>query len=137
MLDLKGRDRALAAHVAAAIAGRRAAAPITVCARNWALLEPFEGQDGVRVVHSVGSRRQLAALRRRSRAGRLTGVSIHRRLLDAATVRDLRARTELLLSWPVDTARQASELASWGVQGLISSRYADLAGALPADPAAR
>jgi hypothetical protein len=132
MLDLKGRDVALATHVASALARRDQAAPITVCARNWALLEPLDGLAGVRLVHSVGSARQLAALRRRGTARPLAGVSIHRRLLDAATVRELRARTELLLSWPVDTAEQARQLASWGVQGLISSRYAELARVLPA-----
>ena len=130
MLDLKGRDVALAAHVASAIARRGAVAPITVCARRWELLEPLDGLAGVRVVHSVGSARELAALRRRSATRPLTGVSIHRRLLDAATVRELRRRADLVLSWPVDSVQQARQLASWGVQGLISTRYAELASAL-------
>ena len=139
MLDLKGRDARLAVRVADAIGSRKIAAPITVCARRWTLLEPLEGLNGVRVVHSVGNARQLAALRRRDE--RLAGVSIHRRLLDPPTVRELRERAELILSWPVDTAMQARQLAAWGVHGLITSRFTELAsvlrpGAAPAAVAA-
>ena len=125
MLDLKGRDHRLAGRVADAIAARRRAVPITICSQRWTLLEPMAGRDGVRVVHSVGSARQLAALRRRDRP--LAGISIHRRLLDPATVRDLRDRAELVMSWPVDTADHVHQLAGWGVQGLITSRFAELA----------
>jgi len=128
MLDLKGRDHRLPERVADALAARRQTAPITVCARRWALLEPLAGRDGVRIVHSVGSARQLAALRRRNRP--LAGISIHRQLLDPGTVQELRERAELVLSWPVDTAEQAGLLADWGVQGLITSRFAELAPAL-------
>lgn len=127
MLDLKGRDRRLPLLVRSAIADRGAARPITVCARRWKLLEPLRELDGVRVVHSVGSSRQLAALRSRFPAGRLAGISIHRRLLDPRTVDELRRRSELLMSWPVETADVAGTLADWGVQGLITSRFDELA----------
>jgi glycerophosphoryl diester phosphodiesterase len=52
----------------------------------------------------------------------LHGVSIHRKLLDAATVWDLRRRAELVLTWPVQTREQVRELVGWGVQGLITER---------------
>ncbi len=118
MLDLKGRDPRLPGRVAAALAGHDVA--VTVCSRNWRLLRGF---DGVRTVHSVGSRRQLRALRRRFAGRRLAGVSIHQRLLDAATVADLRRRAELILTWPVATAEEARRLAGWGVDGLITERF--------------
>jgi hypothetical protein len=116
MLDLKGRDTRLAHDVLAALPpGRR----VTVCSRTWRLLEPFAGLEHVRVVHSVGSPRQLRALLRRFH--RLDGVSIHERLLDPRTAAELRARAALLLSWPVTTLPRARELAALGVDGLISS----------------
>jgi glycerophosphoryl diester phosphodiesterase len=121
MLDLKGGRRL----------GERVAAltdpPVTVCSRRWRALEPFAGRPGVRVVHSVGSRRQLRALRRRFADRRLAGVSIHRRLLDRATVADLRRRAELIVSWPVASAEQARELWEWGVDGVITEHFEALA----------
>jgi hypothetical protein len=123
MLDLKGRDRRLARDVLAALDGRA----VTVCSRSWRLLDAFAGHPDVRVVHSVGSRRQLRALLRRFEGRRLGGVSIHRRLLDAATVADLRERAELIVSWPVATADEARRLWGWGVHGVITERFEALA----------
>jgi glycerophosphoryl diester phosphodiesterase len=123
MLDLKGRDRRLARDVLATLDGR----PVTVCSRSWRLLDAFAGHPEVRVVHSVGSRRQLRALLRRFEGHRLGGVSIHRRLLDAATVADLRERAELIVSWPVATAEEARRLWAWGVHGVITERFEALA----------
>lgn len=127
MLDLKGRDVRLSERVIAALADHGAAAQIVVCSQSWDLLPPFEALPGVRVVHSVGGRRQLARVRGRFPKRRLAGISIHRKLLDAATVRDLRERAAIVMSWPVETADEAHRLAGWGVDGLITSRYAELA----------
>jgi len=127
MLDLKGRDVRLSGHVAAALAEHCPGRPVTVCSQRWELLEPLADVPGVRVVHSVGNLRQLAALRRRFPGERLKGISIHRRLLDARIVDELRARSELVMSWPVDSPDQATRLAEWGVQGLITSRVDELA----------
>ena len=123
MLDLKGRDPRLARRVLAALDGR----PVSVCSRSWRVLEPFLHRPEVRVVHSVGSRRQLRALRRRFAGRRLGGVSIHRRLLDASTVAELRERAELVVSWPVATPDEARRLWDWGVHGVISERFEALA----------
>jgi glycerophosphoryl diester phosphodiesterase len=128
MLDLKGHDLRLSEGVIAALAEHRPAGVRTiVCSQSWKLLEPFESLPRVHVVHSIGSDRQLARLRGRFAARRLDGISIHRKLLDAATVRELRERAALVMSWPVVTADEAELLAGWGVQGLITSRYAELA----------
>lgn len=125
MLDLKGRDPRLSGLVLAAL--EETVAPITVCSLSWRLLEPFVGHPRVRVVHSVGSRRQLRALRRRFAGRRLDGISIHQRLLDAPTVAELRRRSDFIVSWPVTTADEAQRLWSWGVHGVITERFEALA----------
>lgn len=125
MLDLKGIDPRLPRRLAAELDGHPG--QVTVCSRNWRFLRRLRG---ARIVHSVGSRHQLRALRRRFGGRRLQGVSIHRDLLDAATVADLRRRAELVLTWPVATAEEARRLASWGVDGVISERFEALAGQL-------
>jgi len=127
MLDLKGRNPRLSRRVAAEIARHRPGGEVAVCSRSWRLLEPFRDDPGVRVVHSVGSRRQLRALRRRFAGRRLAGISIHRRLLDAATVADLRARAEMIISWPVASVDEARRLGRWGVDGVITERFEALA----------
>src|SRR3954451_21844711 len=130
MLDLKGRDPRLARRVVHELARRPPAGAVGVCSRRWRLLEPFLDHPEVRALHSVGSRRQLRALRRRFRGRRLAGISIHRRLLDPATVADLRARAELIVSWPVATVEEARRLGAWGVGGGITERSEALAEAL-------
>jgi glycerophosphoryl diester phosphodiesterase len=115
MLDLKGRNPRLAHLVLAALPeGRR----ITVCARSRRLLEPFSGHPDVRRFRSAGSRRQLHRLLRGRDA--LDGVSVHARLLDGRAVSALRERAATVLTWPVDSAARAAELAALGVHGVIS-----------------
>ncbi len=128
MLDLKGHDRRLPERVLGALATARRDGRITVCSQDWRLLEPFATRPGIRVVHSVGNPRQLARLRRRD--GALAGVSIHQRLLDAAVVEELRRRAALILSWPVESVAEARRLAGWGVHGLISRSFENLAAEL-------
>jgi len=128
MLDLKGHDPRLPEHVLAAIGTSGRDGRITVCSQDWRLLEPFAAHPEIRVVHSVGNARQLARLRQRDEV--LAGVSIHERLLDAAVVEELRRRTALVLSWPVESVAQARRLAGWGVHGLISRSFENLAAGL-------
>jgi glycerophosphoryl diester phosphodiesterase len=68
----------------------------------------------------VGSRRQLASLRRHLVDRRVDGISIHERLLDRATAADVLTMAELVMTWPVNTLERARELLSWGVRGLIT-----------------
>ena len=133
MLDLKGRDPRLPRRLIAALAEAGERGRLTVCSRNWAFLEPLASLPGVRVVHSVGSARQLAALRRRFAGRQLAGVSIHRKLLDAAVVADLRTRTDLILTWPVSDPAEARLLGEWGVDGVITERFEALAAELATD----
>ncbi|HSK15042.1 MAG TPA: hypothetical protein VK915_02640 [Gaiellaceae bacterium] len=123
LLDLKGRDRRLSQLLLLQLAPRlEAGAGVTLCARSWSLLDPFEGVPGVRRLHSVGSARQLERLRRRLAGGRVEGISIHERLLDSHTVREVREVADLVLTWPVNTVERARELLAHGVDGLISDR---------------
>lgn len=120
MLDLKGRNRRLARRVVEELRARGDEMPITVCARDWRLLEPFEDLDAVRTVCSVGSRRGLRRLLAQRRERRLGGVSIHADLLDPATVARLGEAAELVMTWPVNTPERARTLLAWGVHGLIT-----------------
>jgi hypothetical protein len=123
MLDLKGRDRRLSQRVLEALGPRTSTGlGVTICARSWPLLEPFLGFERVRVVHSVGSVRQLERLRRRVAGRRLQGITIHERLLDCRRVGELRELADLILTWPVNTVERAQELVGYGVDGLISDR---------------
>jgi len=133
MLDLKGRDPRLASEVLELLRPHLTTRRVTVCSRSWRLLEPFADVAGVAVVHSVGSRRQLRALRRRFSGASLDGVSIHERLLDLETVRELRGLARVVLTWPVKTIGRARELAAWGVDGMISEEL-ELAAALREAP---
>jgi glycerophosphoryl diester phosphodiesterase len=126
MLDLKGRDRRLAAALRDAVGHRS----VTVCSRTWPLLSGLRDLPSVRVVHSAGSRSQLRGLLRGDAGERLGGVSVHRRLLDERAVSELRRRTETVLTWPIATLGDARMLGSWGVSGVITERYAALAPAL-------
>jgi glycerophosphoryl diester phosphodiesterase len=136
MLDLKGHDPRVADGVAAAIRQAGTTGRITVCSQDWRLLARLSEERDVRLVHSIGNARALARLRARFPRGRLAGVSVHRRLLDAATVQDLRSRAGVVLSWPVETVAVAQELARLGVDGLISQAFEPITAALGAREAA-
>lgn len=119
LLDLKGRNARLAELVLGALPQDR---PVTVCARSRRLLAPFLGLDHVRVVQSIGSRRQLRALLRTVDGLVLDGISVHTRLLDEHVLAALHGRSSTVLSWPVNSVTRAQELVSLGVDGLISDR---------------
>jgi glycerophosphoryl diester phosphodiesterase len=123
MLDLKGASMQLAAAVRAAVVERPALGRVTVCARSWQLLDAFDDVASVRCVRSVGSKRGLDAFLRSARTmAPGTGITIHRKLLDRFVVRELRAVTDLVMSWPVNELHTARVLQSWGVHGLISDQ---------------
>ncbi|HSI97301.1 MAG TPA: glycerophosphodiester phosphodiesterase [Gaiellaceae bacterium] len=121
MLDLKGPRRRLSELVLEELRPYLGQRPLTVCARWWRLLETFEGAP-VRRIASVGSARELRAVLRRFAERRIDGVSVHERLLDEATVADIRRVTELVLTWPANVPSRARALLEMGVDGLISDR---------------
>jgi glycerophosphoryl diester phosphodiesterase len=127
MLDLKGHDRRLGERVAEAVQTAGTSGRISVCSRDWRLLERLDTVEFVRTVHSVGSERQLARFWRLRRDEPIAGVSIHRRLLDRSVVAELRRRAHVVMSWPVESLEEAHTLVRWGVQGLISQAFERLA----------
>ena len=126
LLDLKGSRSELAERVRDAVGPYLGERRFTVCARRWALLEPFADVP-VRRVHSVGSARQLQRLRRRFSGRRLDGVSIHEQLLDRESVASLRALADVIMTWPVNRPERARELLRLGIDGLITDDVAGLA----------
>jgi glycerophosphoryl diester phosphodiesterase len=117
LIDVKGHDPRLAELVLEALPAGRA---ISVCSRDWRLLEPFEHHGTVRVVYSVGTKAELDALFALPEDEPLAGVSIHHRLLDEQTMAELRRRTALILAWPVSSDSRAHELIALGVDGVIT-----------------
>lgn len=130
MIDLKGRDRRLAAAVAGAHQRYRSESgqPLVVCARHWPLLDAFAGHQHVAAIHSVGNRRQLAAVLPRLGRHPHPAVSVHERLLSGEAVRALKERGARVITWPVTTRSRAAELFALGVDGMISDDLALLRG---------
>jgi glycerophosphoryl diester phosphodiesterase len=126
MLDLKGRDVRLAARVADAL-GQHRRDNTVCCSRNWALLAKMHNIDRLRLVHSVGSARQLAALRKYAAKHPVSGISIHKRLLDPRRVEELHRCVDVVMTWPVIDPVEAHRLAGWGVDGLITQQYESVA----------
>ena len=109
---------------------------VTVCARGWPLLEPFEGLAG-RPHRPLGRQRAPAAGAAAARPRRrLQGISIHERLLTPATVAEIRDVADLVMTWPANAAGRARELVAMGVDGLITDRL-DLARELVPAPTRR
>lgn len=124
MLDLKGFSPRLARPLAECIDTHGAGRRFTVCSRNWRVLAALPRREDVRIVHSVGSRGQLKTLRERLGQGfPVAGISIHKRLLDAPLVAELKRDIELIVSWPIETMAEAHRLGTWGVDGMISKRF--------------
>lgn len=135
MLDLKGTARALSVHVLRRMEQLAPGRPYTVASQSWTLLEPFEGIPHVRVVHSVGNERMLLALPRRLR-GRASDVGIHHEMLSPERVTMLHDLASTVFTWTVNTRARFEDVTRWGVDGVISDRYALLlgSGAPPLSP---
>ncbi|HEY0950459.1 hypothetical protein [Nocardioides sp.] len=124
MLDLKGRTAATGRAVAELLHARADRHPILACGRHWPAVEAVGVLDYVRPVLSARNRAELAALLRRlERTERPApyGVSVHRSLLDAATVSRLRRRVEVVMTWPIDDVGWLDRVVDRGVNGVISN----------------
>jgi glycerophosphoryl diester phosphodiesterase len=119
MLDLKGRSVRVAARVAETLRELAPGVPVSVCTKQWAMLDAFAGDGNVRRIFSAANRAQLSRLRGRLRGERADGVSIRLRLLSAPVVAELRRSTDLVLAWPVDTAAALARADELGVTGVI------------------
>jgi glycerophosphoryl diester phosphodiesterase len=115
LLDLKGIHPGLAKRLAAALP----TSTVTICTQHWWMLNAFRDLPHVRLVLSVGSRRALRRLRKRLGARPAYGVCIHRRLLTPDLVNELRARADLVFTWPVDTDEALRHADHLGVDAVI------------------
>jgi glycerophosphoryl diester phosphodiesterase len=119
MIDLKGVRRRLAPAVAEALRSAAPGLPITVCTKHWWMLGAFDRP--VRPVLSASTRYSLSRLRRRLEAANHTyGVSVQLGLLTPDIVDELRARTDVVMTWPVDTSAALTTARGLGVDGVIS-----------------
>ena len=101
LLDLKGPSPRLVPLLRRMLAGR-ARESVTVCSRTWSHLR--SARDGQTVIHSVGSRLQLARYSRLRTPG--VAVAVNQALLDRRTVEELRRRVPTILAWGFATGRR-------------------------------
>lgn len=120
MLDLKGGGGVGARSLAELDRAARRQ-PVIVCGRWWPSVEAFTGATWARPVLTARNRAELQRIRLRLRTARRPyGVSLHRDLLTAPLVQELRERVELVMTWPVNTPQALQEVLSRGVTGVIS-----------------
>jgi glycerophosphoryl diester phosphodiesterase len=127
LLDLKGVHPSLAPAVARQLRTLAPGVPVAVCTRHWWMLDAFVGDGAIRLVPSVGSRRELrrlAALLRRPPSRwpggrRAFGVSVRRNLLTPAAVTALHRSVDHVLTWPVDAPWDLAEAVRLGARGVI------------------
>ena len=120
MIDLKGPSLAVAPEVAALLRRSVPDMPVSVCTKQWRMLEAFDTAPHVRQVMSAANPLQLSRLRARLRGQRAAGLSIHRNLLTPDIVAELRQATDLIMVWPVDTEEALAHARRLGVSGVIS-----------------
>jgi glycerophosphoryl diester phosphodiesterase len=94
--------------------------PLLVCSQNWSQLERFRTHPDVSLVHSIGNRRQLSRAWQRLETDDHDAVSIHVRLLTAETVRALKERVSMVVTWPINDQSTAQRVLGWGVDGLTT-----------------
>jgi glycerophosphoryl diester phosphodiesterase len=124
MLDLKGPALAVAPHVAALLKEVAPDVPVTVCTKQWRMLDAFEGLPHVRRVLSVNNPVQLRRLRAGLRRRPAFGVSIRRQLLTPEIVAELLRATTTVMVWPVDTEPALEHARRLGVTSVISKDLA-------------
>lgn len=122
MLDLKGVHRGLAPGVAEVLRAHDPQAAFVVCGKHWWVLDQFA--EPVRQVLSASNRVALTRLRRRLARRRAYGVSVHLRLLTPEVVAGLRARTDVVMTWPVDSSAALDRARAVGVDAVISKDLA-------------
>lgn len=126
MLDLKGRRTSAATSVARLLHEGGHHRPVLVCGRYWRSVDVLARLPFVRPVLSARNRVELSRLHRRLESpqapgeARAHGVSVHRGLLDRATVERLTRQVDLVMTWPVNDLASLHELLDRGVTGIIS-----------------
>ena len=124
MLDLKGRRVSTGRAVAGLLHDRAPVRDVLVCGRYWPNVDAVADLDFVRPVLSARNRTELAALRRRLRAGGPRtphGVSVHASLLDESVVAELRQHVTVVMTWPIDDLAMLDRVLELGVNGVITN----------------
>lgn len=124
MLDLKGRRASTGRAVAELLHERVPERDVLACGRFWPNVDAVAELGFVRPVLSARNRAELAALRRRLRAGgRGTpyGVSVHASLLDEQVVAMLRDHVEVVMTWPIDDLATLDRVVRLGANGVITN----------------
>ncbi|WP_345638250.1 glycerophosphodiester phosphodiesterase [Rugosimonospora acidiphila] len=134
MLDLKGPSLSVATRVAALLRQEAPELPVTVCTKQWRMLDAFDGLPHVRRVLSVNNPVHLGRLRARLRRRPVFGVSIRRQLLTPAIVAELRESATVVMVWPVDTEAALEHARRLGVTSVISKNLPLLRGLLADRP---
>lgn len=128
MLDLKGPWTWTGRAVARLLHEGGHHRPVLVCGRWWPSIDAMAHLDYVLPVLSARNRWEFARLRRRLERGpRPHGVSVHRSLLDRATVADLHRHVEIVMTWPVNDLESLDTVLGHGVTGVISDEHDILA----------
>ena len=118
MLDLKRPGRRMARGIVETVERLRPSERTTICSRSWKVLSVFADRPWARVVYSAGSPAQIDGLWRHIDAAE--GASIDHNLLTPELVGRLREQLPLLMAWTVNDPERWRELASWGVNGVIT-----------------
>lgn len=118
MIDLKGVHPRLAPSVARVLREVSPDLGLTVCTKSWWMLDAFDLP--VRPVLSAATRAGLVRLRSRLARSPVHGVSVRRALLTPAIVTELHRRTDLVMTWPVDTPAGLAQARRLGVDAVIS-----------------
>jgi glycerophosphoryl diester phosphodiesterase len=121
-LDLKAPGRPLAGALLEALRRHNIAKETEVSTGHWRLLaELRRAEPSLRVIRSVGNRRDLADLLALPRDDPLqAGVAISRDLLDEELAHRLRALRPTLYVWGIDDLEDARRVVAWGATGVIA-----------------
>jgi glycerophosphoryl diester phosphodiesterase len=120
MLDLKGGDRRLAPMVLETIRRYGSANRVMVSARLWDHLVSLREHPELLLFHSVGTKGQLRRVRPLLDARAQDAICVHYRLLDDATVRELKQHVISVATWPINDATRLHRAMGWGVDAVIT-----------------
>ncbi len=120
MLDLKGADRRLPPMLLEALLHHGDANPVMVSARLWDHLGSLREHPELILFRSVGSKGQLQRARELLPAREKDAICVNYRLLDRATVGELRQHVTSVATWPINDAVRLRRAMSWGVDAVIT-----------------
>jgi glycerophosphoryl diester phosphodiesterase len=121
VLDLKQSSPLLLVPLVEFLEAHRRPGVVVVSRSVQALRELRDASPWVRRFLSVRSRIDLERLALDPTAdGVVQGVSVRQELLDAPTARGLEERSLVVIAWVVNDAPRVTELASYGVDGIVT-----------------